>query len=279
LHLSFFLMSLTAMSTPEFDIIFRGDIVFGHQLAEVKLKLQQLFKVDAAKVDTLFTGRPVPLKRKLDEATANKYREVLLKAGAQVDIYPSNSSPANAVPKPVPVRQVSAVPATGNLAVTTSPPASATSHITSDAPWTLAPAGADLLPADQRPPAVAPVVVDLSGLSLRARDGNLLDARELKPEPVMEVVVPDLVLAEVGATLVDEDHLPLPMIEIELDDWEIAEVGADLLHEDERPLVVPVAVGSVDFGLAPAGSDLGQLKPQVKPLNPDISGLCLADGT
>jgi predicted nicotinamide N-methyase len=49
------------MSAPEFDIIFRGDIVFGHQLAEVKAKLQQLFKADAAKIDALFTGRPVPL--------------------------------------------------------------------------------------------------------------------------------------------------------------------------------------------------------------------------
>src|SRR5690606_27763711 len=90
-----------AMSTPEFDIIFRGDIVLGHQLAEVKLRLQQLFKVDAAKVDALFTGRPVPLKRKLDEATANKYRAALLKAGAQVAICPSNNNPANTASKPV----------------------------------------------------------------------------------------------------------------------------------------------------------------------------------
>ncbi len=91
------------------------------------------------------------------------------------------------------------------------------------------------------------------------------------------VAVPDLVVAEAGATLSDEDHLPLPLVEIELEDWDIAEAGADLLREDERPLVVPVAVGPVDFGLAPAGSDLGQLKPQVKPLNPDISGLQLVD--
>ncbi|HSC66388.1 MAG TPA: hypothetical protein VLC79_01760, partial [Cellvibrio sp.] len=84
------------MSAPEFDIIFRGDIVFGHQLAEVKLKLQQLFKTDAAKIDALFTGRPVPLKRNLDEATANKYRDALLKVGAMVEVCSTGSSPANA---------------------------------------------------------------------------------------------------------------------------------------------------------------------------------------
>ena len=261
------------MSTSEFDIIFRGDIVFGHQLTEVKLKLQQLFKVDAAKVDALFTGRPVPLKRKLDEATANKYREVLLKAGAQVEICPSDSSPATAAPatKPAPVHPAAA-PVNNPAATAPITP------VTPIAPvWSIAPAGADLLPADQRPAAAAPVAVDLSGLSLRAQSGNLLDATEVAPIPVATVAVPDLVVAEAGATLSDEDHLPLPLVEIELEDWDIAEAGADLLREDERPLVVPVAVGPVDFGLAPAGSDLGQLKPQVKPLNPDISGLQLVD--
>ncbi len=260
------MLGLTTMSTPEFDIIFRGDIVFGHQLAEVKVRLQHLFKVDAAKVDSLFTGRPVPLKRKLDEATANKYRDVLLKAGAQVEVCASANSPANAASKPMPVRQGTVASPSGNPS---SPPA--------NSPWTLAPVGADLLPADQRPPAVAPVAVNVSGLSLRAQDGNLLDAGELAPEPVADVSVPDLVLAEVGATLSDDDHLPLPLLEIELDDWEIADAGADLLLPDERPVVVPVVVGPVDFGLAPVGSDLGQLKPQVKLVNPDTSGLRLTD--
>src|SRR5690606_40568336 len=63
-------------STPaEFDIIFRGDIVIGHQLQDVKARLQQLFKTDAARIDALFTGRPVALKRGLDQATANKDRK------------------------------------------------------------------------------------------------------------------------------------------------------------------------------------------------------------
>ena len=63
------------MSDQQFDIIFRGDIVFGHQLADVKLRLQQLFKADAVKIDALFSGRPVPLKRGLDLASAQKYKD------------------------------------------------------------------------------------------------------------------------------------------------------------------------------------------------------------
>lgn len=247
------------MSAPEFDIIFRGDIVFGHQLADVKLKLQQLFKTDAAKIDALFTGRPVPLKRNLDEATANKYRDALLKVGAMVEVCSTDSSPANTAPKPIPIRRV----------------AEAAAPV-----WTLAPLGADLLPARERPAQPAPVQVDISGLSLRPAEGHLLDSSEVHEDVIAHVIAPDLGLAAVGEDLISADEkLELPLVEIEFEDWEIAEAGSDLLTEEERPIVLPTVVSVGDFGLAPAGSDLGQLKPEIKPVAPDISGLRLADSS
>ncbi len=248
------------MSNSGFDIIFRGDIVFGHQLAEVKRRLQQLFKADAAKIDALFTGRPVPLKRNLDEATANKYRDALLKAGAMVEVCPSDKSQASAPAKPV------------------QPAGPTPAPVASSTDWSLAPVGADLLPDNLRPARPVPRTIDTGGLSLRPAEGNLVDAREIPRDLPANVQVPDLDLAEAGSDLISADEkLELPLVEIELDDWEIAEPGADLLTEEERPLVVPVAVANVDFGLAPAGSDLGQLKPQVKTLAPDTSKLRLVD--
>jgi hypothetical protein len=248
------------MSAPEFDIIFRGDIVFGQQLAEVKLRLQQLFKADAAKIDVLFSGRPVPLKRNLDEATANKYRDALLKAGAMVEVCSSDTSPANAAKSVIaPRRDAEAVTpaATG---------------------WTLAPIGADLLLPKERLVQPAPLQVDVSSLSLRPPEGNLVDGSEVHEEIIAHVVAPDLGLAAVGADLISADEkLTLPLVEVELEDWEIAEAGSDLLTEDERPVVLPAVVQVSDFGLAPAGSDLGQLRPQVKPVVPDISQLRLAE--
>lgn len=242
------------MSTPEFDIIFRGDIVFGHQLADVKARLQQLFKADATKIDALFTGRPVPLKRKLDEVTAHKYRDALLKAGAMVEICSSAASPANVAPRPAPVPRRGAEV------------------------WTLAPLGADLLLAKERPAVAAPVQVDISNLSLRPAEGNLVDAAEVLEDMITPVVAPDLGLAAVGADLLSADEKwELPLVEIEWEDWGIAEAGSDLLAEDERPIVLPAIVDVADFGLAPAGSDLGQLKPEVKPVVPDISKLRLTD--
>lgn len=269
------------MSAPEFDIIFRGDIVFGHQLAEVKLKLQQLFKADAAKIDALFTGRPVPLKRNLDEATATKYRDALIKAGAAVELCSSDKSPANAPPKPAPqaaaARPAPVTPAVVSPRPVVSPPAGASSPVAASPQWSIAPAGSDLLNASERAPEAPPLKVNLAGISLREQTGNLVDASELPAEPVARVVVPMLDVAEAGSNLSDSDErLALPQVEIELD-WEIAEVGSDLLRESERPVVVPVVVGPVDFGLAPAGSDLGQLKPSVKPVTPDISGLRLSE--
>ncbi|WP_039912397.1 hypothetical protein [Cellvibrio mixtus] len=252
------------MSNSDFDIIFRGDIVFGHQLADVKLKLQQLFKVDAAKIDALFTGRAVPLKRNLDEATANKYRDALLKAGAMVEVCASDKSQANA-PQKTGVPVVAPAPAS----VAKAPDYAA---------WTLAPVGADLLPASERPRSPTAVTVDTSGLSLRPAEGNLVDSAEIHHAIDAVVIVPDLGLAAVGENLISADEkLELPLVEIELEDWEIAAAGSDLLTQEERPLIVPVAVANSDFGLAPAGSDLGQLKPAVKPLTPDTSKLRLAD--
>ena len=233
----------------------------------MKAKLQQLFKADAAKVDALFTGRPVPLKRNLDEATANKYRDALIKAGAMVEVCSSDASPANAAPKPAlaPRRAVEAV-------------ASAAPAESVAASWTLAPLGADLLPARERPQPAASVVVDISGLSLRPAEGNLVDVSEVHEEIGAVVIAPDLGLAAVGADLISADEkLALPLVEIELEDWGIAEAGSDLLTEEERPIVLPAVVSIGDYGLAPAGSDLGQLKANVKPVTPDISGLRLAD--
>ncbi|ACE84424.1 hypothetical protein [Cellvibrio japonicus] len=244
------------MSSPEFDIIFRGDIVIGHQVADVKNKLQQLFKTDAARVDALFTGRPLPLKRNLDEVSAHKYREILLKAGALVEVV-----------------------AAGKFAPPTAPlrPASPAAAAPVKTGWTLAPVGTHLLEPSQRR-LIQPLAVDTSHLSLRAQAGNLVDQAEVQPEPIAEVIIPALAVADLGADLLDADEkweLPLP--EIELEDWGIAPPGIDLLTEDERTVVVPVVVDVSNIQLAPAGSDLGQLKSQQPPVNPDISHLTLVD--
>lgn len=258
------------MSSDEFDIIFRGDIVIGHQLPEVKQRLQQLFKIDAAKVDALFTGRPIPLKRSLDEATANKYRDVLIKAGAQVSVSPSGSVKVTA--PAAPVRPI----VTNSMSANS---VSVESAAESSAPQglSLAPVGSYLLTPVERPK-VSPILINTDAISLRPAVGNLLDSSELPVQAETPILALDFDLADLGADLVREDEkMSLPLVEVDSEDWGLAEVGSNLLAPEERPQPSLTIVSINDFGLAPVGSDLGQLKLEVKPITPDISGISLAD--
>lgn len=288
------------MSDQQFDIIFRGDIVFGHQLADVKARLQQLFKADAAKIEALFSGRPVPLKRGLDQVSAQKYKEALIKAGAQVDIVPAGET------KPAPVIQpvaTSAPAPTLSLAQRLELQAAAdkeaaeketarreqaaceqaekaaaegtTNVVQSD--WSLAPVGSYLLQPTERAAEEA-IEIDTSAISLRAEGGNILDASEQAPAPQAVVVAPDFGIAEIGANLVNADEkMELPLLELELADWGLADLGEDLIAASEKAVVATPVIHVLDVGLAPVGADLGQLKPQVHAIIPDVSGIRLAD--
>ena len=232
------------MADERFDLIFRGDIVLGQPLAEVKQRLQQLFKADEAKIEQLFTGRPVALKRQLDAATAKKYQQVLYKAGAQVDVVSSKAQKASSE---------------------TSSPTKGLS---------LAPVGGLLLKPSERT-ALTPITVDTSSLSLRPAEGDLLDRSERPTEPSAPLAAPEFDLADVGADLLEgSEHGGLPLASVEPEDWGLAEVGSDLLSDTERS-PEPLPVASPDFDVAPVGSDLGEAKKHQAPVTPDTSGLSL----
>jgi hypothetical protein len=284
------------MSEQQFDIIFRGDIVFGHQLADVKARLQQLFKADAAKVDALFSGRPVPLKRGLDQASAQKYKEALIKAGAQVDIVAAGETKPPSVVQPVAAPVLNLAQRLELQAVADKEAAEkeaarreqvareqaekaaaegATNVAQSN--WSLAPVGSYLLKPTERAAEEA-IEIDTSAISLRAEGGNILDASEQVPAPQAIVVAPDFEVAEIGADLVNADEkLELPLLELELADWTLADLGEDLIAASEKAVVATPVIHVLDVGLAPVGADLGQLKPQVHAVIPDVSGIRLAD--
>jgi hypothetical protein len=253
-----------------FDIVFRGDIQFGQNLNDVKLKLQQLFKIDTVKVDALFSGKPVVLKRGLDKASAEKYQDVLTKAGAIVELVSmTNTEQAktfNTKPEPnkTPLNQTQSAPLAN--------PASLNLPVANQGQWTLAPVGSLMMPTSAR---LAPVTrqFNLSVYSLRPVGGNLVDiteSRQTEPEPL---IIPDYKVADVGANLIDSsEKMELPILEIDVEDWGLSEPGAPLLADNEKaPEVSPVI--SPDFSLAPVGSLLEQIKPQVEIKIPNISGL------
>lgn len=72
------------MTDTRYKIVFTGELMPGAALDAVKDNLARLFKSDRSKIDALFTGNPVALKRDLAAEEADKYVGALQKAGAQV---------------------------------------------------------------------------------------------------------------------------------------------------------------------------------------------------
>jgi len=85
------------MAEGDFQVVFRGELTGELSEEEVRQRLASLFKMPEAKVAGLFTGKPIVVKRNLDEATARKFEAAFGKAGAKCEI---GSASAGAEPEP-----------------------------------------------------------------------------------------------------------------------------------------------------------------------------------
>ncbi|WP_137820045.1 DUF805 domain-containing protein [Pseudomonas sp. 2FG] len=72
------------MTDARFKIVFTGELMPAVTLDAVKDNLARLFKSDRAKIDGLFSGSAVALKRDLTASEADKYLAALQSAGAKV---------------------------------------------------------------------------------------------------------------------------------------------------------------------------------------------------
>ncbi|MGH1470920.1 MAG: hypothetical protein ACRBCS_06980 [Cellvibrionaceae bacterium] len=268
------------MAESKYDIIFRGDVVAGANIVDVKQRLAQLFKIDLAKVDALFTGRAVPLKRNVDLQTAEKYKTILLKAGAQVSVKDISKAESVKAPKNpnVPISQES------DNAITSSSGQNSTGQNSTGLNST----------RHQKPQTTA----EKKPLTLKERLAKAAEEEEMlakkkqqdaeakkKQEARHDSAQEGFVLAPVGSILgdaeqrglaeaaeVDVSHLsasppdgdllspdekkPDVVVDIDVSDMDIAEIGADLIAASERMSMdaKPITVG--DYGVADVGADL-----------------------
>lgn len=167
------------MSDQQFDVFFRGDIVAGQAVAEVKERLAGLFKLETAQVEQLFSGRPTAIRRNLDEASAGKYEQALLKIGALAELRPAKIADTPAVQS---IAETSAVDSSSEPAA---------KSVNTDSGLSLAPAGSDVLRPDERA-SVETTEVDLSALALEPGGGEILRDEEKR---------------SVEATQIDTSHL------------------------------------------------------------------------
>lgn len=158
------------MTDKRYSVIFTGRIVEGAQPEAVKANLAKLFKVDAARVEAMFAGKPVVIKKSLDAEKARGYRDALAKAGAAVSVV--EDSAADATPPPATV-----------------------------APDATTPVAA---PATDTAPPIPPEAPDLT----IAEVGVTIIEHQPVPTPDFDTTQFDL--AEVGVTLVEPKVVPPP---------------------------------------------------------------------
>lgn len=269
-----------------FSVIFRGDILPGHTLPDVKARMAQLFKLDDAKLAAVFSGKPVALKKDCDAATAEKMKAVLTKAGAEVEIR-SNSVPVPA-PKPAPAAPAAApAPAQAPRPLPDPPPAAPIARPATPAPLPVpaamaaglkvAPVGMVLTDAERAALQKPPVQVKIDHISLEKRASAFMAADEKPATPKRpEIQAPDFGVAAAGGELLRPDEKPvLEELQLDLSAYQVAEVGADILPESQRAPLPVIEIQELEAGLAPVGSDMGELRQAPPPPPPKTDHLKL----
>ncbi|MEM7468759.1 MAG: hypothetical protein AAF387_17970, partial [Pseudomonadota bacterium] len=100
------------MADKQFHVVFKGELLKGASAEQVKNNLAKLFKTEPAKLDHLFAGKPVIIKKDLDRAGADKYEAVLRRAGAVIHLVEAKAADTAAAkaPEVIPPRRAERPP-------------------------------------------------------------------------------------------------------------------------------------------------------------------------
>ncbi|KJS07809.1 MAG: hypothetical protein VR73_07830 [Gammaproteobacteria bacterium BRH_c0] len=173
--------------TDNCSVVFRGDIAPGFTLGEVSQGLKDFFNLDEARVNQLFSGRPITIKKNVSREKAEQFKTLLKGMGAMAEIVAlENTGAGNPAPTAVagsaPVSNVEPpVPEGNSDSITIAPPGAdvlkpeersaspqrdiVTDHLSLDSP------GADVLKPHERKQPVE-VQIDLSHLSVEPADNS-----------------------------------------------------------------------------------------------------------
>jgi hypothetical protein len=234
--------------SERYRLVFCGEVLEGQHKAVVKQRLGVALKVEGERLDAMFTGKPVTIRKDADTDTAARFQIAFKRAGARLRVMPVTDELEQipeSVSKPAPAQQ----PAAKN-----------------DGAFKLAPPGA--LMADPAPPA-RQRDVDLSQFTLAAA-GTVLGVPR-----VVDAVAPDVshfTIAAPGVTLSDAE--PLPVMEPDAPSWDVAEVGADI-GTSAPSVEPPFELDDIEFELAPVGTLLADADDAEAPQPPDTSHLSL----
>lgn len=70
------------MNDPErFEVVFHGEMARKDELNGVKHQMGELFQLDADRLEALFTGQPLVVKRNITKELAERYKRAIAQAG------------------------------------------------------------------------------------------------------------------------------------------------------------------------------------------------------
>jgi hypothetical protein len=200
--------------SERFRLLFRGEVLEGQHKAVVKKRLAKLLGIEEARVEGLFAGKPVVIKKDVDRATAARYQAEFESAGARLRVVGGTATAASPPPTPSPAREQAQEPESQGGDPTVAEP------------------GAMLSDGGGEPPPPPP---DTSHLSVAETGSDLLEDVHRAPQVVQELD-PAWDLAAPGADL---GQITADPVEVDIDaDFTIAPPGADL---DEREKAAPPA--------------------------------------
>ncbi|WP_150302598.1 hypothetical protein [Pseudomonas saliphila] len=151
---------------PLFEIVFQGQVKAGVAPEQARLRLGQLFQAGDQQLDILFSGRRIVIKQGLDQASAEKYRQAIERAGALCLVEPMREEPTADAP---PASPAPAEPSGSKKLVPRDEYMAAFSDV--EAPdFGIAPLGADMQDEYRN---FTPLPLDLSALSLAPPGADL----------------------------------------------------------------------------------------------------------
>ena len=242
-----------AEETLEYRLVFSGEVAEGQHPAVVKKRLATVLKLDDERMDILFAGKPVVVKKATDAKTAARYQEAFKKAGARLRVLPVEDASASPVAEPEP----------------TSPPPETESPAQSEGGLEAMPVGSDLLAKGERS-AVEARDIDTDHLSVQGAVFTTDEPEEVSDSPNVDHIS----LAELGAIL-GNPATDAPIEEIDVS-FDLAEVGA-LLKEADAAVHVDADLVDVNFEVAEVGADMGVQDTAPPPPAPDTSHIELED--
>ena len=224
--------------SEQYRLIFRGEVSEGQHSAVVKKKLGEALKLEKDKVEALFSGKTVVIRKSADRSTAARFQSAFKGAGAilrvsRLDTPEKVADSAKETPASKP----------------------------EEGSWEVMPAGSDVLRESERHNEKSRDI-DTSHLGLQGAAFSAPDERE-------EVAGPDvshLDIAEAGARIGPEKKETEVQIDVNFD---LAEVGSDVGQASSE--IEPVDLSGIDFDIADPGAQLGVSDSQPPPPAPDVS--------